>query len=180
MKSNQTNKRFSIAIGAAVILAIVLLAWVSSGFIRSSPSSGTAGSSTADFIGYTVKPDRITRDPAGKFMVELKVVSKDATTWKSVAVENISITGQSSATAKLISALPAEPIPERFVLKFETDAIDSNGVNPQLHFDLAIQATKHMGLSGGSSRNSHHIPLEPSTRRVGDRHAVTDTNKPRY
>ena len=94
-------------------------------------------------------------------MVELEVVSKDATTWKSVAVENISITGQSSATAKLISALSAEPIPERFVLKFETDAIDSNGAKSQLHFDLAIQATKHMGLSGGSSRNSHHIPLEP-------------------
>jgi hypothetical protein len=161
MKSNQTTKRLGI-VAAVVILAIVLFACLSSVFVLSSPSSGAAESSSAGVIDYTIKPSRITRDPAGKFMVEVDVVSKDAATWKSVAVENISITGQSSATAKLISASCCDPIPESFVLKFETDAIDSNGAKSQLHFDLAIQTTKHMGLSGGSRQKSHHIPLEPT------------------
>tara|TARA_B110000285_G_C14696244_1_gene411340 strand:- start:113 stop:502 length:390 start_codon:yes stop_codon:yes gene_type:complete len=111
MKSNQTTKRLGI-VAAVVILAIVLFACLSSVFVPSSPSSDTAESSTAGVIDYTVKPSRITRDPAGKFMVEVDVVSKDAATWKSVAVENISITGQSLATAKLISALPTDQVNE--------------------------------------------------------------------
>jgi hypothetical protein len=81
--------------------------------------------------------------------------------WREVSVHNLSVTGQAKVAATLISPLPTDPIPERFVLKFLCDVSEGDAGGSHLRFDLNVKAERHLGLSKGGSQRSHTIPLTP-------------------
>ncbi len=159
MNSNETSGRFGTAIGAVLILAVVIFALF---FMFKQPTaSSTTGTMPAGGIQYAVTPLSVTRNAEGQYAVEAEIVREDAWRWVEVSVHNIGVTGHTEAAAKLVSELPKGPIPERFVLKFVSDAIDSDGKGSSLRFDLEINANKHLGLSHASSQRSNNISLEP-------------------
>ncbi|MFT5127793.1 MAG: hypothetical protein ACI8W8_001400 [Rhodothermales bacterium] len=163
MKNTQTSGGLGIAIGAALILAIAILALFTVSRPTTAPNSApsTTGAAKAGVIDYTVTPLRVNRNSEGQLHVEAEVLRKDSSDWTEVSVHNISVTGQTKATATLISPLPTDPIPERFVLEFLCDASEGDGKGSHLRFDLNIKAEKHLGLSSGGSQRSNRISLEP-------------------
>lgn len=155
--TKQKSAGLRIAIGIALILGIAILAGLSMTQSSRGPSSSEAPS--ARTIDYSITPLRVAPNPDGQISVEAEVVKKDSSNWSSISVDRITVTGNTKATARLVSPLPADPIPERFVLKFLCDATAEEGAH--LQFTIGIKASKHVGLSSGNSQRSTSIPLTP-------------------
>ena len=157
MDNKQKSVGLRIAIGIALILAIAIVAAFS--LTRSSRGPSNTEAPSARVIDYSITPLRVVPTPEGQISIEAEVVKKDSSNWSSVSVDRIIITGEATATARLVSPLPTAPIPERFVLKFLCDRRTEEGGH--LQFTLTIKASKHLGLSSGSSQRSTSIPLAP-------------------
>ena len=165
MENEQKSGGLRIAIGIALILAIAIFAVLS--LTRSGASTpGSTAAPSARAIDYSITPLRVGPNPDGQISVEAEVVRKDSSNWDSVSIDRINITGETKATATLVSPLPSDPIPERFVLKFLCDANAEE--SSHLQFTISIKASKHLGLSGGSSQRSTSIPLVPMEEAASD------------
>jgi len=161
MENNETKSGgIGIAIGAVIILGIV----AATSLIGFGPSttpgsgSGTAGAAPAGGIEYSLTPLRVARSSGGQIAIEAEVLRQGSWQWKSVSVQNISVTGKSGATARLISPVPKDPVPERFVLEFLCDGVDAKGSH--LQFKLDIKASRHLGLSKASGQRTQSLSLE--------------------
>ena len=158
MENEQKSGGLRIAIGIALILTIAIIAALS--LNRSGTSKpGSTEAPSARAIDYSITPLRVGPNPDGQISVEAEVLKKDSSTWDSVSVDRITITGKTTATATLESPLPTDPIPDRFELKFLCDANAKE--SSHLQFTLGIKASEHLGLGGGSSQRSTSISLVP-------------------
>lgn len=143
-----------IAIGSVVLVLIVALVLMSVGMLPV----------TSGGIDFAFNPLTTTRNADGSYTAEVEVIKNDQWSWNELDAEGSIVSPQhKDAEVRLVSELPSDPVPERFVLKFQIDEIDREGEGEAvgLRVKLRVKASKHGGLSGGSRSKSELVALEP-------------------
>ena len=141
-----------IAIGSVVLVLIFALVLVSVGMLQI----------TAGGIDFAFNPLTTTRNADGSYTAEVEVIKNDQWSWNELDAEGSIVSPQhKDSEVRLVSELPSDPVPERFVLKFQIDEIDSEGEAVGLRVKLMVKASKHGGLSSGSRSKSELVALEP-------------------
>jgi hypothetical protein len=142
-----------VAIGSVVLLLIATFVAASIGMLSGIPGG----------IDFTFKPLKTTRNDDGSYSAEVEVLKHDDWSWDELDAEGEIVSPkQKDAEVRLVSELPSDPVPERFVLKFQIDEIDGDVESVGLRVKLRVNASKHGGLSGGSRSVSELFTLEPS------------------
>jgi hypothetical protein len=62
----------------------------------------------------------------------------------------------------LRTPLPTHPVPRTFILRFQTDPLPPETKPHALRVTTRLEASRFMGLTGGSSSKSELIPLTDS------------------
>jgi len=141
-----------VAIGCVVLVLVVAIVLVSVGMLP--VMSGG--------IDFAFNPLTTTRNTDGSYTVEVEVIKNDQWSWNDLDAEGkILSLKHKDAEVRLVSELPSDPVPERFVLKFQLDKIDGDVESVSLSVKLRVQASKHGGLSGGSQSKSELVTLQP-------------------
>ena len=112
-------------------------------------------------IDFALKPLKATRNADGSYLAEVAVSKHDDWSW-----DEIEITGQivtpmhTEMDARLVSDPPSNPVPNRFVLKFQTAAIETDGEPVNLKVKIKVRASKNAGLSSASRSMSELVKLK--------------------
>ena len=152
MADKKSTGWLAVAIGVVVLVLIVAFVLVSVGMLPF----------TSGGIDFAFNPLTTTRNADGSYTAEVEVVKNDQWNWNELDAEGKIVSPKhKDAEVQLVSELPSDPVPERFVLKFQIDEIDREGEAVGLRVKLRVKASKHGGLSGGSRSKSELVALEP-------------------
>lgn len=140
-----------------LVVAIVVLVLVVAFVLKSvGMLSATSGG-----IDFAFRPLTTTRNADGSYTAEVEVIKSDQWSWNELDVEGKKVlSNNKDAEVRLVSELPSDPVPERFVLKFQIDEFDNRGEAVRLRVKLRVKASKHGGFSSGSRSKSELVTLE--------------------
>ena len=170
MQDDHTAAWMPLAIGAILFVVLSLGAVTFLFLARPSPApapatvsvplssvGASAGRAPSRGIDFTLTPRTATRQTDGKYIIEVEVDKNDDWDWQTFDVSKMTILLSDHADSKtslpavrLLSPLPTNPVPDHFVLRFETDAIDASR-NPSMRIAVEVQATQNLGTSSGNA-----------------------------
>ena len=129
-------------------------------FVFALIAASIAGCETSG-IDFSFKPLKTNRNADGSYLAEVEVSKHDDWRWDEINIRGEIVTPtHNKVNARLVSDLPSDPVPERFVLTFRTDKIDGDE-SVDLRVRIKVRASKNAGLSGASRSMSELVVLEP-------------------
>jgi hypothetical protein len=146
-----SGKKWIIVAAVALFLVVAVIAGV---VVLSPPKAMPLDGTAAAVVRQTPNAD-------GSMTIEVEVKRGESWHWDKVEISQVQLIapGTGGANARLTTAPPVTPIPERFVLSFQTDPIPLGGEPDTLAFAIHVEATRMGGASGGSQSRSYRVPL---------------------